>query len=457
MEGKATLNYQGLLSISLNSDDVHRIKVDEHVGIVITSFREGGIAVSDLENGSLLWALSERHVPDYAHVEYEKGYLIFNMLGTRKEVWRLVEHQGDLASPTDSHPDTQQERAYGHARRTYESTYPRGHFSPWCVLHIPTITSAFRFVYPTLLTATRRMMYLYDIPSGRLEKDIRVSPEDPELNVQTLLSYVELSERYIFVCGYPSLRILSRATGRVLLDIPSDRVTYSDNVYALSRMVHTSTNSMLCVHDTYVRPPVRIPAGMQRIYEQFGAVHVSPCGRHLVLLGASSRILVFPYFERLFQGHPSSLTYEDIAIEIELGSRTRMSQYLAFDGSRVGVVTGTGVYIVHVPALVDEEGPPSACRVVALDKPQALTEVSCLQMSDTALWLTWKYPLNPEDDSERVDFNSYLEEPLEYSVFTPEHPIGAINLRPAPDHDPLVEVTLAAVCIIDFADPPPSS
>ncbi len=211
------------------------------------------------------------HVPSYAHVEYEKGFLIYNMFGTRKEVWRLVERQGDLTSPTDSHPDSRQERAYARARMTYASTYPRGHFSPWCVLNVPTITSAFRFVYPTLLTATRRRMYLYHVPTASLEKDILVSPEDPELNVQTLLSYVELSERYIFLCGYPSLRILSRATGRVLWDIPSDRVTYSNNAYALSKMVHTSPNSTLCVHDTYVRPPMGIPAGMQRIYEQFGA------------------------------------------------------------------------------------------------------------------------------------------------------------------------------------------
>lgn len=39
-------------------DDVHRIKVDEGAGIVITSFNMGGISVCDLESGSLLWALS---------------------------------------------------------------------------------------------------------------------------------------------------------------------------------------------------------------------------------------------------------------------------------------------------------------------------------------------------------------------------------------------------------------
>ena len=37
--------------------DVHRIKVDEDVGIVITTHADGGLVVRDLELNEVLWGL----------------------------------------------------------------------------------------------------------------------------------------------------------------------------------------------------------------------------------------------------------------------------------------------------------------------------------------------------------------------------------------------------------------
>lgn len=37
--------------------DVHRIKVDEELGIIITTHQEGGLTVRDLDTNELLWAL----------------------------------------------------------------------------------------------------------------------------------------------------------------------------------------------------------------------------------------------------------------------------------------------------------------------------------------------------------------------------------------------------------------
>lgn len=43
--------------LSEDHADVHRIKVDEDVGIVITTHKDGGINVRDLYTDEVLWAL----------------------------------------------------------------------------------------------------------------------------------------------------------------------------------------------------------------------------------------------------------------------------------------------------------------------------------------------------------------------------------------------------------------
>lgn len=132
----------------------------------------------------------------------------------------------------------------------------------------------------------------------------------------------------------------------------------------------------------------------------------------------TSRLLFIPFFERLFSSHSPPIRLVDIVIEIELGSRGRLTRYLAYDGSRIAVATDTGIYIAHLPPLEEDGlGPNTALsmsRVVALDRPHALAEVSCLQMSDTALWLTWKSPYPEEEGEERVDFSAYLDEAIQY-------------------------------------------
>jgi hypothetical protein len=38
---------------------VHRIKVDENVGIVVTTHRDGGLLVTDIKGDELLWSLPD--------------------------------------------------------------------------------------------------------------------------------------------------------------------------------------------------------------------------------------------------------------------------------------------------------------------------------------------------------------------------------------------------------------
>lgn len=44
-------------TLSTQRNDVHRIKVDEEVGIVITTHQRGGLIVRDIDTDEILWAL----------------------------------------------------------------------------------------------------------------------------------------------------------------------------------------------------------------------------------------------------------------------------------------------------------------------------------------------------------------------------------------------------------------
>ena len=85
-------------------------------------------------------------------------------------------------------------------------------------------TSAFRFVYPTLIVAAYDHAYLWDIPSGRLIQTIEecqlIALEDGN-NHLLGIKYVEISERHVFITGQFYLRVFSRATGKSVLNFSS--------------------------------------------------------------------------------------------------------------------------------------------------------------------------------------------------------------------------------------------
>lgn len=56
-QGSATIKAYGSFT------DVHRIKVDEAAGLLITTHQNGGLRVRDIESGDLLWELPSASLP----------------------------------------------------------------------------------------------------------------------------------------------------------------------------------------------------------------------------------------------------------------------------------------------------------------------------------------------------------------------------------------------------------
>jgi hypothetical protein len=141
---------------------------------------------------------------------------------------------------------------------------------------------------------------------------------------------------------------------------------------------------------------------------------VSPDQQHLALLTASSRLIYIPFFERAI--YRQAKLY-DIAIDIQLGSSSSASVYLAYgckSNPRISVVTDSGVFLIapYFNSSSEREVDLTIHRVTPffLD-PDRLELVTCLMMSDTGLWLTWARGADADDtpEAERAMYAALLQ------------------------------------------------
>ncbi|KAF8993352.1 hypothetical protein BDQ17DRAFT_1412993 [Cyathus striatus] len=392
---------------SLNHKAVHRIKVDEGRGFIITTSQMGGLTVVDMESGEWLWGLPGGYVRPFAHVEYEAGYLIFDRSSGSKEVWRLSSLP-TLPTPPHAPPDE------------------------------------------NLLAASTDTLYIFNIPTATLVSTI-MGLQNPELGD---LNYVDLSARHVFVAAQRGVRVFSRQTGGRVLDLPSDKWEYgrrvgldtmqgeekgfvcgvSEQMYEdedevqeddgdvdyedyyedewdvsvasrrqvwKQRGVASGTSqkesglplrtwetrwggdrvrdAMAVEHRVVVD---RVPSDEEqnrgrRVVDEFIAVHVSRDGKHFVALLSNSRVVLVHNFEQAIAPTPpppskaqtqsgststfgqqrkvsqsqegrQAIPLEDLTLDFQLGSRRSPSVYLAFEDDRVAVVTQSALWVVHV-------------------------------------------------------------------------------------------------------------
>ncbi|KAK7030833.1 hypothetical protein VNI00_013941 [Paramarasmius palmivorus] len=460
-----------LVKYTATGRSVHRIKVDEINGFIITSYtdrasRATGLIVSDMSKDDVLWSLPTTYVKEYAHIEYQNGYLIFDRIGGKKEVWRLATiHDPSPPDPTEQtiqlpppYPQQDQLTASLTAAAAYTHTYPRGHFVPHALLQFPRPTRAFRFVYPTLLVGGWDEAYCWDVPTRKLaqtisrtqEPTVPSSPSAEEGDTVVLdplgeLNYVEVSEKHVFICGSNTLRVFDRQSGKCVLDMPSARRHYGSKVvkvtgeaetqtptpsYAVAasfnpdwkwRIVGAGEGSVLARLRSFGVDPD--PEDHRRVHDEFVAVHVSPCGSHFVAMLCSSSLVVVRDFLSVPLRDQEALS--EHATQLVLGTQNSPAKYLAFDRGKVAVATTTGLFVLDIKDFIPSTSPtpftspgtspvPSTsltlswdaeqfpadsfppsplklniCRVPEFNYIPLLGGISCLQISDSGLYLNW--------------------------------------------------------------------
>ena len=148
-----------------------------------------------------------------AHCEYDNGFLIFDRPWQAKEVWRLAK-DFNPEDVTSAAPDDMQLRASDYARGRHQEYDERGHFRPWSLITLTELTWAFRFVYPTLIIAGLHHAYLYNVCTMELVQVIDgITEQDMKIY------YVDLSSRHVFICHQHGVRIFSRESGLLVMNI----------------------------------------------------------------------------------------------------------------------------------------------------------------------------------------------------------------------------------------------
>ncbi|KAF9255896.1 hypothetical protein L218DRAFT_937214 [Marasmius fiardii PR-910] len=421
-----------VISYPATGENVHRIKIDEQNRIIIvstglrqTEHSTPALIVSDMKDKEkILWSLPSTYVKEYAHIEYQNGFLIFDRLAGQKEVWRLASVKDPSPLPPDVNaenpplPYAQKNQlvASMEAAAAYTHTYPHGHFVPHALLQMPRRTRAFRFVYPTLLVGGYDHAFCYDVPTRKLVQTI-TSVQVPEVNGERMsplgdTNYVEVSPRHVFICGVASLRVFSRETGGCIFDIPSAAKSYARRVISVPgvgkeadagdverdrcemrqrgswSLVGITKGMVASLKTVDVEPE---PEDHRMWLDEFIAVHISSCGNHLVGMLSSSRLVIV----RNFPSVPlfSVETQRESSIQVNLGTQFCAARYLAFEKGRVVCTTSSGLFIVDVNEFLSP-CPPSpphiqVYRIAEFNVFPLLSRVSCLQLSDSGLYLTW--------------------------------------------------------------------
>jgi hypothetical protein len=107
-------------------------------------------------------------------------------------------------------------KASREAAQRYASPTNRGHFRPWALLQMPESTRAFRFSYPTLLSAGANNAYLWDVPTSCLVETISNIQAPNQDGILESIRYVEVNDQYAFFCGSNQLRIFARGGGALV-------------------------------------------------------------------------------------------------------------------------------------------------------------------------------------------------------------------------------------------------
>jgi hypothetical protein len=229
-------------------------------------------------------ARTKQYVRRYAHVEYENGFLIFDRLDDEKEVW-LLETMVPQDGPTEALGAPvvdSQRRIASFSLERHSDTYPHGHFRPWALLSLPELTRVYCYVHPTFAVIGARTAYLFDIPTGT-RQTIKL--------VQDFVSYVSISEDYIFVCAVIYVRVYSRRSETLALEIPQSAVTGCRTLSIdPDRLQPNEKHQVLKKRDTS-----EITAGVVSNLpnpQQVLAAHVTPDGRHLAILYFTARLLL---------------------------------------------------------------------------------------------------------------------------------------------------------------------
>lgn len=132
--------------IQIGTHPVWRFKTAFDRRFIVSTSQAGGVNVTDLDTGDLLWSLGRHEVRPFAHLEYQNGTAVWDRFGNALEVWR-----------------------------TGLPGCERGEFKRVALLNHETETRGFQLSYDTLcVVSTQGEGFVYDVsPSSETPVSLR--------------------------------------------------------------------------------------------------------------------------------------------------------------------------------------------------------------------------------------------------------------------------------------------
>jgi hypothetical protein len=212
----------------------------------------------------------------------------------------------------------------------------RGTYRPYGIIQCPKPTRAYRFTFPDIVIAARAPsndMWVWNVPSLSLVKTIQRLPthpgEVPVLVDTDSVNYVDLNDKYIFVCTSQQGRVYSREDGNVLLRLPIVPMGLQECYQVAPSTEPSATNDIISTHWIH-HPPVK--GTLSDLILDFTAMHISPDGRDIVAVtGKGYLIYVRDWDERGI----ASINMEKTWV-VKFDSPIHN---MAFDGKRIAIST----------------------------------------------------------------------------------------------------------------------
>ncbi|KAL9089566.1 MAG: hypothetical protein Q9159_002444 [Coniocarpon cinnabarinum] len=235
------MNFIGVAGVDVGGDPprvpVWRFRPDFQRRFILATTQHGGLIVTDMDSGKLLWHLRRDQVRSYAHLEYSNGWMAFDRYNNAIEIWQH-----------DNHPER------------------RGYFKKVTELHHDVETRGFQMLWPTLcVTSPEERGFVYDLSASGGPKRTK------EMVIGCGTGHIDQDERdaVVYCLGTEGYDFHSKSTGQKLGSLDPKNMSIKHTYHVSHRHGNSLRQSVMTVREPLSRPlPPQKPHTSQQLLVQ---------------------------------------------------------------------------------------------------------------------------------------------------------------------------------------------
>ncbi|RDW83531.1 F-box protein [Aspergillus mulundensis] len=376
--------------LQVGNNPVWRFRADLKRRFVVSTSHAGGLNVTDIDSGEILWQLpstldtdNEHAVRPYAHLEYQDGMVVFDREGDAVEVW-----QADVDDA------------------------PRGEFRRIAVLDHDCQTRGFQLSYWTLcVVSTQGQGFVYDMTQRPPTLTTHLTIENDAVG------HLDQShDVVIYSMGPQGYHVHSKASGELLGALLPSQCTETYHIRppkagsrsATERLIHSlATHDMHGPNEPIGRPsndhlaPIKLgkgplplpddPEHVRNVDDEWGAGMLS--SDLFVGVSRAGRVFVCSNWRNAIHG-PANLASCSAIIECESdGSTFDLGGWLSVRNHRLMFEVQDRAYVVALDddnRIQDIDCPSRASySFLTCSTPQLAVPVSFMALFDDAIMSTY--------------------------------------------------------------------